>query len=88
MAAKNFKSTFEEYYQTTINELRNKLKEKNEVIKQLEEKLDKTWIMQELEKEKKKNKELEKQLKVEKDNQEEYRKKRLLYSLMKLKEKK
>lgn len=76
----------EEYYQTTINDLRNKLKEKDEVIKQLEEKLDKTWIMQELEKEKKKNKELEQQLKKEKRNQKEYKKKRLLYSLMKLKE--
>ena len=76
----------EEYYQTIINDLRNKLKEKDKVIKQLEEKLDKTWIMQELEKEKKKNKELEQQLKKEKQNQEEYKKKRLLYSLMKLKE--
>jgi hypothetical protein len=76
----------EEYYQTIINDLRNKLKEKNEVIKSLEQKLDKTWIMQELEKEKKKNKELEQQLKVEKDSQEDYKKKRLLYSLMKLKE--
>ncbi len=78
----------EEYYQTTINHLRQKLKEKDEVIKQLEEKLDKNQIIKELEREKKKNKELEKQLKTEKDNQEEYRKKRLLYSLMKLKEKK
>lgn len=76
----------EEYYQTIINDLRNKLKEKDKIIKQLEEKLDKTWIMQELEKEKKKNKELEQQLKIEKDNQEEYKKKRLLYSVMKLKE--
>ncbi len=78
----------EEYYQITINDLRNKLKQKDEVIKQLENKLDKTWIMQELEKEKKKNKELEKQLKTEKDNQEEYRKKRLLFSLLNLKENK
>lgn len=76
----------EEYYQTTINDLRERLKEKDEIIKQLEEKLDKTWIMQELEKEKKKNKELEQQLKKEKQNQEDYKKKRLLYSLMKLKE--
>lgn len=76
----------EEYYQTTINDLRERLKQKDEVIKSLEEKLDKTWIMQELEKEKKKNKELEQQLKKEKQNQEDYKKKRLLYSLMKLKE--
>lgn len=78
----------EEYYQTIINDLREKLKEKDEVIKQLEEKLDKNQIIKELEKEKKKNKELEQQLKKEKQNQEEYKKKRLLYSLMKLKEKK
>lgn len=76
----------EEYYLKTINDLRERLKEKDKVIKSLEEKLDKTWIMQELEKEKKKNKKLEQQLKTEKDNQEEYKKKRLLYSLMKLKE--
>lgn len=76
----------EEYYLKTINDLREKLKQKDKVIKSLEEKLDKNQIIKELEREKKKNKELEQQLKTEKENQEEYKKKRLLYSLMKLKE--
>lgn len=78
----------EEYYQTTINELRKKLKEKNETIKQLEERLDKNQIIKELEREKKKNKKLEKQLDIEKENAEHLKKKMLLFSVMNIKEKK
>lgn len=77
----------EEYYQTTINDLRNKLKEKDKVIKQLEEKLDKNQIIKELEREKSKNKKLKSALKIAKDNEEYLKKKMLLFSVFNLKEK-
>ena len=78
----------EEYYQTTINDLRNKLKEKDKVIKQLEEKLDKNQIIKELEREKSKNKKLKSALKIAKDNEEYLKKKMLLFSVFNLKENK
>lgn len=75
----------EEYFQTTINHLKEKLKEKDETIKQLEERLDKNQIIKELDREKAKNKKLEIQLDIEKEKVDTLKRKMLLFSVLNLK---